>query len=95
MHVPQGLVVELIGAGEVGRAGVLLAAEERVEIVGEPRPRMDAVRDRADRHIFHPTVGPERVPHLTRDLGVQRRHAVRMARRAKREGREPERAVVG
>ena len=61
----------------------------------DPRARMHAVRDRADRHVVDRAIGPEAVPHLARDLAVQRRDAVRVGRGAQRERREPEGGLVG
>ena len=70
VRTPQRVVVELVGAREVGRAGVLLAAEQRLERLGDPGACVHAVRDRADRRLLDRAVGPEAVPHLARDLAV-------------------------
>ena len=94
MHIPEGVPVDLVGACEVRRAQVFLVAEERVELFVDPGPRMHAVRDRDDRHLVRRALRPEVLPHLSRDLAVQRRDTVRVGRRAQRERRQPE-AFVG
>ena len=55
---------------------------------------MHAVRDVADRDVLHRPVGPEWVPHLARDLLVQRRDGVGVRRDPQRERREPEHRVA-
>ena len=65
-------------------------AELHLELVGDPRPLVDAVRDRRDRDLVDALLGPEPVPHLARDGAVQLRDGVRVLRRAQRERREPE-----
>ena len=69
-------------------------AEQGLELRREPRPLVDAVRDRGDRNLVDARLGPEPVPHLPRDRAVQLRDAVRVLRRAERERREPEALVV-
>ena len=86
----RSAAVRLARALEVG-VGV---AEQRLELAGDPRPLVDAVRDRGDRNLVDAPLGPEAVPHLARDGAVQLRDAVRVLRRAQRERREAEARVV-
>ena len=61
----------------------------------DPRPGVDAVRDRRDRHLVDRPVGPQVVPHLARHLSVQLGDAVRVRRGPEREGRETEPRFLG
>ena len=94
LHAPERLVVQLVRPGEVRCSHVLLGAEQDVELVGDPRACVHAVRHRADRHLGSGTAGPETLPHLARHLAVQRGDAVRICRRAQRERRQAESALV-
>ena len=69
-------------------------AEQAFELAGEPRPLVDAVRDRGDRDLVDALLRPEPVPHLARDRAVELRDAVRVLRRPERERREPEAVVA-
>jgi len=69
------------------RVGV---AEQPLELAGDPRSLVDAVRDRGDGNLVDAPVGPQAVPHLARHGTVELRDAVRVQRCAKSEGREPE-----
>ena len=66
-------------------------AEQLGEGRVEPGAEMDAVRDVADRRLL---AGPERRPHLARDLAVQIGDTVRVGGEAQREGRQPEAGLV-
>ena len=66
-------------------------AEQLGEGRVEPAAEMDAVRDVADRRLLP---GPERRPHLARDLAVQVGDAVRRGGEPQREGRQPEAGLV-
>src|SRR4051812_7099953 len=94
MRAPQGLVVELVGAREIGCAHVLFVSKQQVEWLGDPGARVDAVRDRADRRLLDRSARPEALPHLARHLAVQLGNAVRMRRRAQCEWREPESLIT-
>src|SRR5207248_1696161 len=64
--------------------------------LGVPVHRLlDAVRDRGDRHLAHPSAGPKAVPHLARHRAVELRDAVRVLRGAEGEGGEAEARLVG
>src|SRR3954447_506154 len=55
---------------------------------------MYAVRDGSDRNLVELALRPQAVPHLTRNLAVERGDAVRIRRRPEREGGQPEASVV-
>ena len=63
------------------------AAEELGELGREPRPDVHAVRHVPDARRL---AGPERCPHVARDLAVQLGNAVRGRREAQRERRQSE-----
>ena len=87
VHVPERLRVEIGDGVPVRLVGRCFGADARLaeevyESGIEPRTEMHAVRDMPDRRRAAVTVGPEPRPHLARDLAVQRRDTVRVARRA-------------
>ena len=57
---PQLLRSQVARALEL-RVGV---AEQHLELAGDPRALMNAVRDRGDRNLVDALLGPEPVPHL-------------------------------
>ncbi len=69
-------------------------AEQVLELVGDPRAAVHAVRDRGDRHLVDRAIRPEPMPHLARDRPVELGHAVRPQRRPQRERGQPEHGVV-
>ena len=62
-------------------------AQERPELGRDPRPLVDAVRDRGDRNLVDALLRPEAVPHLARHGAVQLGDPVRVLRGAQRERR--------
>ena len=96
VDAPDRVGRRLAGRLPVRLVGRRLAAHAReAEQLGEggvePAAEMDAVRDVADRRLLP---GPERRPHLARDLAVQVGDAVRVGGEAQREGRQPEAGLV-
>ena len=67
-------VAGVVGAGQPVLAEV--AVEQLAHRLAEPGRDVDAVGDVGDRHVVDRAVGPQRVPHLARDLAVAARDAV-------------------
>lgn len=91
MRGPQLLGAQFARALELR----IRVAEQPFELTGDPRPLVDAVRDRRDRNLVDTLLRPQAVPHLARDGAVQLGDAVRVLRGAERERREPESRLVG
>src|SRR6185312_9023823 len=86
-----------IRGGQLARALELRirVPEQYLELGREPRPLVDAVRDRGDRDLVDALVGPDAVPHLAGDGAVQLGDGVRVLRGTKRERGQAEAGLAG
>ena len=75
----------------LGPARPEVAREERAHLVADPGRGVHAVGDRLDGDLVVREVGPERLPHLARDLAVELAHAVVVIGRVDREDGHRER----
>ena len=99
VELPQLLVGET--ARRAPAVGVRIAVDVRApraedvrELGADPGRAVDAVRDRADRHVGVVALRPHVGPHLARDASVQRRDTVREGRGAEGERGEAEAVLV-
>ena len=83
--VPDRLIVLALAP-----AARQVLVEERRHLHRQPRRHVRAVRDGPDRPAIVLDAGPDRPPHVARDLAVQLAHAVDVVRRAERERRHVE-----
>ena len=87
--VPRGLV-----RGAVHPALAEVAIEQRAHRIAQPGGEVDAVGDVADGHLVDRAIGPQRGPHLARDLAVAAADAVARAARVQGELRHAEGLAV-